>query len=116
MVKKRTLSLTMVVLVLLVILLMQSAISYSTTFGRLDSLTTETRRSLATGWSVFRAVLIMAIVILWIINRKKALLKAIIIANSALTIGLLMNMTALTDVLAGLTTKTAQVLLVGKLL
>jgi len=112
MVKKRTLSLTMVVLVLLVILLMQSAISYSTTFGRLDSLTTETRRSLATGWSVFRAVLIMAIVILWIINRKKALLKAIIIANSALTIGLLMNMTALTDVLAGLTTKTAQVLLV----
>lgn len=112
MVKKRTLSLTMVVLVLLAILLMQSAISYSTTFGRLDSLTTETRRSLATGWSVFRAVLIMAIVILWIINRKKALLKAIIIANSALTIGLLMNMTALTDVLAGLTTKTAQVLLV----
>jgi hypothetical protein len=112
MVKKRTLSLTMVVLVLLAILLMQSAISYSTTFGRLDSLTTETRRSLATGWSVFRAVLIMAIVILWIINRKKALLKAIIIANSALTIGLLMNMTALTEVLAGLTTKTAQVLLV----
>lgn len=112
MVKKRSLSLTMVVLVLLVILLMQSAISYSTTFGRLDSLTTETRRSLATGWSVFRAVLIMAIVILWIINRKKALFKAIIIANSALTIGLLMNMTALTDVLAGLTTKTAQVLLV----
>ncbi len=53
MLKNRSLSLSMVVLVLLAILLMQSSISYSTTFGRLDSLTTDTRRGLATGWLVF---------------------------------------------------------------
>ncbi len=102
----------MVVLVLLVIMLMQSEISYSTTFGGLDSQTTDVRRSLATGWLVFRGAMILAIVILWVINRKKALFKAIIIANGVLTISLLMNMTALADVLLGLTSKTAQVLLV----
>ncbi len=102
----------MVVMVLLVILLMQSEISYSTTFGRLDSLTTDTRRSLATGWLVFRVALMLVIAGLWLLDRKKALFKAIIITNSVLTIGLLMNMTALSDVLAGLSIQAARVLLV----
>ena len=102
----------MVVLVLLVILLMQSQISYSTTFGRLDSLTTDMRRGLATGWLVLRGVVILAIIALWILNRKKALFKAIILVNTLLTIGLLINMLALSDVLVGLTSQAARVLLV----
>jgi hypothetical protein len=110
--KNRSPSLSMVVLVLLVILLMQSAISYSTTFGRLDSLTTDIRRGLATGWLVFRGAMILVIIALWILNRKKQLFKAIILVNSLLTIGLVMNMTALSDVLIGLTSQAAKALLV----
>lgn len=102
----------MVVLVLLVIMLMQSEISYSTTFGRLDSLTTDMRSGFASGWFVLRAVLILAIIVMWILNRKKALFKAIIITNMALTIGLMMNMLALSDILVGLTSEAAKVLLV----
>jgi len=110
--KNRSLSLSTVVLVLLVILLMQSAISYSTTFGRLDSLTTGVRRNLATGWLGLRAALILVMAGLWIMDRKTALFKAIIITNSVLTIGLLLNMIALSDVLAGLSSAAAQALLV----
>jgi uncharacterized membrane protein len=102
----------MVVLVLLAILLMQSEISYSTTFGRLDSLTTGARRSLASGWLFFRIALICVLAVLWILNRIKALFKAIIFTNSVLTIGLLLNMVALSDVLVGLSPEVAEVLLV----
>jgi hypothetical protein len=49
---------------------------------------------------------------LWILNRKKALFKAIIFTNSVLTIGLLLNMVALSDVLVGLSPEVAEVLLV----
>jgi hypothetical protein len=110
--KNRSPSLTMVVLVLLVILLMQSAISYSTTFGRLDSLTTDMRRGLSTGWLVFRGVVILVIIALWFLNRKKGLFKAIIFVNAMLTIGLMLNMLALSDILVGLTSQAAKVLLV----
>jgi len=102
----------MVVLVLLIILVMQSAISYSTTFGRLDSLTTDLRGGLATGWLVLRAVMIFIVIALWLFNRKKQLFKVIIFANVMLTIGLLMNMFALSDVLGGLTTEGAKALVV----
>lgn len=102
----------MVVLVLLIILLLQSAISYSTTFGRLDSLTTDTRRALSTGWLAFRGVMMLVIITLLILNRKKQLFKVIILVNAVLTIGLLMNMIALSDVLTGLTTLAARALLV----
>jgi uncharacterized membrane protein len=102
----------MVVLVLLIILVMQSAISYSTTFGRLDSLTTEFRRGLSTGWLIFRGAMVLLIIMLWFFDRKKQLFKVIIFANVMLTLGLLMNMIALTDVLGGLTTLAAKALVV----
>ncbi len=102
----------MVVFVLLVILLMQGEISYSTTFGKLDSLTTDFRRGLATGWLIFRVALIGLLAGLWVLNRKKALFKTIIITNSVLTVGLLLNMTALSEVLGGLSSTAARVLMV----
>jgi hypothetical protein len=108
----RSPSLSMVVLVMMVILLMQSAISYSTTFGRLDSLTTDMRRGLSTGWLVLRGLVILVIIALWILNRKKVLFKAIILVNIMLTIGLLLNMFALSDILVGLTSQAARALLV----
>jgi len=106
----------MVVIVLVLILLLQSAISYSTTFGRLDILATHVRRGLATGWIILRVVMIAVIIGLAILNRKKSLFKAIIITNAVLTIGLLMNMIALSDVMVGLTRVEALALLVEVLL
>jgi hypothetical protein len=97
---------------LLIILVMQSLISYSTTFGRLDSLTTDMRRNLSSGWLVFRAGMVLLILALWVLNRKKQLFKVIIFVNILLTIGLLMNMFALTDVLTQLTTEAAKALMV----
>jgi len=102
----------MAVLVLLVILLMQGEISYSTTFGGLNQFATDIRSGLASGWIAFRIVLILFIGLLWILNRKKALFKTVIFVNSVLTAGLFLNMTALADVLIGLNIKTARVLLV----
>jgi hypothetical protein len=110
--KNRSPSLTMVVLVLIVIMLMQGEISYSTTFGSLDTLTTEVRRVFSTGWLILRGVMVLVIIIFWILNRKKALFKAIIFVNAMLTIGLLINMVALSDILVGLTSRVAEVLLV----
>jgi hypothetical protein len=106
----------MVVIVLVLILLLQSAISYSTTFGRLDILATHVRRGLATGWIILRVAMIAVIIGLAILNRKKSLFKAIIITNAVLTIGLFMNMIALSDVMVGLNRVEALALLVEVLL
>ena len=46
-----------------------------------------------------RSVLILTLLVLWVLNRQRALFKAIIIVNSILTFGLMMNLIALLDVL-----------------
>lgn len=110
--RNRSLSLTMVVLVVLCILLVQSAISYSTTFGALAGL--------LRGWDdtglpaaglALRAVLAGLLVVLWLLNRKHALFKAIIVVNSLLTVGLSINLVALITVLFGITPQVVRVLL-----
>jgi len=101
----------MVVLILLVILIMQSEISYSTTFGRLNNLMPGIRLTLSTGALVLRGALILALIALWIMNRKRTLFKTIILANGVLTFGLVMNVAALADALVGVTKQNAQVLL-----
>lgn len=111
-VRDRSQSLLTVVLVLIVDLLMQGEISYSTTFGRLDSFITVPIRRMATGWLIFRGLLILALAALWILNRKKALFKLVIFTNSVLTLGLLLNLTALSKVLGGLNSEAARVLMV----
>ena len=102
----------MVVLVLIVILLLQSEIFYSTAFGRLNTIAFNSVRVFTSGWIAFRIVLILVLVILWILNRKKALFKTVIFVNCVLTLGLFLNLTELVDVLVGLNIKTARVLLV----
>jgi hypothetical protein len=108
----RSQSLSMIVLVLIIILLMQGGISYSTTFGVLDRIATGTIRLVGSSWLVIRVVTILVIAILWLLNRKSELFKAIIVVNSLLTFGLLFNMIALTLVLVGLSSQAAKVLLV----
>lgn len=109
----------MVVLVLLAILVLQGEISYSTTFGKLDSFVRIPGIShglLPAGWLAARAALMALVAILWLLDRKKPLFKAIVAMDALLTFGLFMNLTALTDVLFGISAKAISTLLVDVLL
>ena len=115
--RKRTLSLSMVVLVMLGILMVQSTISYSTTYGALAKFVQKLDSTgLPEGGLVLRALLAMLLVILWLLNRRRALFKAIIVVNGFLTLGLFMNLASLITVLFGLTPQVVRVLLLDVLL
>jgi len=110
--RTRGLSLLTVVLVLLVILVLQASISYSTTFGRLASyIPGISGNQVLTGWLALRILLIMVAIVLWISNRKRQLFKAIIFINGVLTFGLIMNLLALGDVLFGISSQAVKALL-----
>jgi hypothetical protein len=111
-IKSRSTSLSMVVAVLLGIILMQSEISYTITFGRLDQLISPfLRGALPVTGLVVRSLLLLTIIGMWILNRKRLLFKTIIFVNSLLTLGLLMNLTSLADVLRGITSHEVEILL-----
>ena len=102
----------MVVLVLLVIVILQGSISYSTTFGALSRFIPAMADSpIAGGWLGLRVVLIATTLLLWLLTRKRHLFRAIIISNAFLTIGLLVNMSALLDALTRLSAQAAKSLL-----
>jgi hypothetical protein len=113
--RRRSLSLSMIVLVLVGILLFQGEISYSTAFGSLDrfvKIPGWQHGAFPTAWLVLRAAAILVIIALWILNRKRGLFKAVIVVTGMLTFGLLMNMTTLIDVLFGLSAQAVESLLV----
>lgn len=115
--RNRSLSLSMVVLVVLGILAVQSAISYSTTYGALAGFVEGLDSTgLPEGGLVLRAVLAVLIVALWLLNRKRALFRTIIVVNGLLTFGLFMNLAALITVLFGLTPQVVRVLLLDVVL
>lgn len=115
--RARSLSLSMVVLMLLLIAAMQGGISYTLMFGRLDRAVPALQGNpVSTGWLVLRGLLIAATAVLWFINRKRALFRAIIITNAILTVGLLVNMVALMAVLAGFTAQAVTTLLIDVVL
>ena len=110
--RNRSPSLSMVVLVLLVIVILQGSISYSTTFGALSRFIPAMADSpIAGGWLGLRVLLIATTLLLWLLTRKRHLFRAIIISNAFLTIGLLVNMTALLDALTRLSAQAAKSLL-----
>jgi hypothetical protein len=113
-IRARSSSLLTVILVLLAILLLQGAISVSTTFGKLDQfLPADQLRNASSIWIAVRFALILLLIILWTLKKKRLLFMWIIITNSILTLGLLMNMTALGDVLLGISAQVIKTLLVG---
>lgn len=115
--RNRTLSLSMIVLVMLSILLVQSTISYSTTYGALAGFVEGLDSTgLPEGGLVLRALLAVVIVTLWLLNRKHALFRTIIVVNGLLTFGLFMNLAALITVLFGLTPQVVRVLLLDVVL
>ncbi len=88
----------MVVLVLGVSLVLQSSISYSTTFSRLGDFD-DIYNLLSALWIMVRVLTFVSIIVLWLLNKKRSLFHAIIILNAMLTIGLIGNMAALIDIL-----------------
>ncbi len=108
----RSVSLLMVIVVLILATLFQSAISYSTTFGRLkDNIHLMTW--LPVSFLSLRLFLVCVALVLWVLKRKKPLFKIIIVANTFLTFGLVMNIAALLDVLAGFYSGPVNVLILG---
>jgi hypothetical protein len=110
--RNRGQSISLVVLVLLVIIVLQGSISYSTSFGKLHrflSGITDTR--VLGGWLVLRIVLIVITFGLWVLNRKRKLFQAIILTNGLLTVGLIVNMVLLLDVLFGFSSQAIKSLL-----
>lgn len=106
-------SMSMVVLVLLLIMVLQGSISYSTTFGRLEGyIASLNNKPILTGWFILRILIMVAILVLWLLNRKRDLFRAIILFNAVLTLGLIINMTILIIVLLGFSSQAVKSLLV----
>lgn len=102
----------LVVLVIVLISFLQSIMTYNVTFGGLSAFAPEFARSpLEIGWFAVRLVLVMSVVVLWLLGRRRSLFRAIIVANSFLTAGLLVTTTTLIGVLFGFSAKGAADLL-----
>ena len=104
---------TVVVLVLVLIWVLQTLIAYSAIFGRLGNISAALVEQPWSGaWLGLRAAVILAAIVLWIMNRRRALFKTIIIANALLTLGLMGNTVALMqDLIVGLSTQDLDILL-----
>ena len=91
-----------VVLVMFLVALLQAGISYSVGEGPLRKFHSSAFLLLATALYAIRIALLLLLVLLWVLNRKRALLRTIIAANAYFTLALLFDVTALLQVLGGL--------------
>ena len=107
----------MVVLVLFVVGLFQGSISYSIAYGKLDSILSWMNHGVLPVLAFFvRGVLLLIILILWILNRKQPLFRVIILTNAIFTLGLLLNMFTLLDILRGVVYQKVESLLMDVVL
>ena len=116
--RNRSPSLSWLVLVLLLIVILQGSISYSTTFGVLSRFVPGLEDSpigRCVGFGL-RIILVAAVLLVWLLTRTRHLLRAIVVANGVLTLGLLVNMLALLDALTRLTAQAAESLVVDVVL
>ncbi len=103
----------MVVAVLLVVVLAQAEIFLSISFGRLQQYVPAFGRDkMWIGWIVLRGALITACIGLWLLNRRAALFRAIVLTNGVLTLGLILNVVALSATLMGFSARDVSTLLV----
>ena len=113
---KRSPSLTTIVLVLLIIFILQASISYTLTYGVLYSSFPHffphfLQNLIATGWLVFRALMIVVLLGMWFLYRKRPLFITIIIVNSVFTFALFVNTVSLVIVLFGISSMDIKTLL-----
>jgi hypothetical protein len=100
--RARGLSLAVVVLVMFLIAALQAGISYSVGQGPLRRFESGAFRLLVAGLYALRIALLLLLVMLWGLNRKRALFRTIIAANIYFTLGLLLDVIALLQILGGL--------------
>ena len=112
-IQARSASLLVVVAVLLVVVLAQAEIFLSISFGRLQQYVPSFARDrIWIGWIAFRGALITACIGLWLLNRKALLFRTIVLTNGILTIGLILNVVALSATLMGFSARDISTLLV----
>jgi hypothetical protein len=100
-----------VVLVMFLIAGLQAGISYSVGQGPLRKFESSLFIGLIAGLYALRAILLLALAVLWVLKRKRALFRTIIAANVYFTLGLLLDVISLLQVLGGLR-EAAQALLI----
>ena len=112
-IRDRSLSLLIIVAVLLVVVLTQAEIFFSISFGRLEHYEPSFGHGrIWLGWIGLRAALITACIGLWLLNRKRTLVRTIALTNGVLTVGLILNVAALSATLIGFSARDVSVLLV----
>ena len=109
-IRERGVALALIVLVVQLIALTQGAVSYTMFLGGLKGRLSHDVDVLAIAQYSFRSVLLMLMIGLWLLNRKRALVRIIVIANALFTVALLVNTGFLMEVLAGLSSRAASVL------
>ena len=90
---------TVVVFVLFLTALCEARLSYSFTFGALDALVDHDRWIL--GLMGARIILMVTVVLLWILNRTRALHVVIVTLTAFLTLGVVVSTCALVEALVG---------------
>jgi hypothetical protein len=116
-IRNRSASLSMVVLVLFIIGFLQGSISYSISFGKLNNILPWMNQGMLPVLAfLVRGSLLLMVLVLWILNRKQILFKVIILTNSVFTLGLLLNMATLLDILRGVVYQKVETLLLDVIL
>lgn len=99
-IRDRGLSLAAIVLLQAVVSMIQTSLSYTIAFGPLSS-QSGLLEQLSAGGFALRVALHALSAVLWILNRKRALFRAIVIINTLLTFSLLLHTYLLFGVLLG---------------
>lgn len=105
--RQRGISLALVVFVMLLDAIVQFFISYTFAFGELQHPLGLDLSALATAGHYVRMGLMAWMAVLWMLNRKRTLFRLVIFVNAAATLVLILHVTFLCSVLAGLNARIA---------
>lgn len=105
--RQRGISLALVVFVMLLDAIVQFFISYTFAFGELQRPLGLDLSALATAGHYVRMGLMAWMAVLWMLNRKRTLFRLVIFVNAAATLVLILHVTFLCSVLAGLNARIA---------
>ncbi len=114
--RSRGVWLAAVVLIMFVISLAQSGISYTMAYGPLSGMLPKDRSAIATVLVVARFGLVALMAVLWLLGRKRALFRLIISTNALFTFALFVHTSGLIAVLFGGASEAVKALLVDVVL
>ncbi|SCK12167.1 hypothetical protein VAR608DRAFT_0669 [Variovorax sp. HW608] len=109
--RARGTSLAVVVLVMFLVTALQAGISYSVGEGPLSKLEPSAFGVLVPAFFALRFGLLLFLALLWLLGRKRALFRTIIVANAYFTLALLLDVISLLQVLGGLRQAAASLLI-----